>query len=115
MSRTAVLLSLSALLLAGCASRNTCVGDTEYQQATSLPPPATVDGLKMPESASALRIPPPPAASKPQGENVCLHTPPPIAEGALGQKSDQAVQPVEHPKPKPDIKPKDKKPGVSGF
>ncbi len=40
MSRTAVLLSLSALMLAGCASRNACVGDTEYQQAVTLPPPA---------------------------------------------------------------------------
>ena len=79
MSRTAVLV-LSAALLAGCASRNACIGDNSYKQASTLPPPVTVDGLKMPESASALRIPPAPAAAKPVGEDVCLQTPPPLAE-----------------------------------
>ncbi|AXQ27624.1 hypothetical protein D0B54_02565 [Solimonas sp. K1W22B-7] len=77
MSRTAVLLSLATLMLAGCASRNACVGDTSYQQATSLPPPVTVDGLKMPESAAALRIPPAPAAAAAPSD-VCLQTPPPM-------------------------------------
>jgi hypothetical protein len=79
MSRTLVLV-LAASLLAGCASRNACVGDTEYQKAVSTPPPATVDGLKIPESASALRIPPAPAAAQPLPEGTCLQTPPPMPE-----------------------------------
>ncbi|PPE73255.1 hypothetical protein C3942_13340 [Solimonas fluminis] len=82
MSRTLVLV-LAAALLAGCASRNACVGDTEYQQAVSMPPPATVDGLKIPESASALRIPPVPAGAQPVPEGTCLQTPPAMPEVAL--------------------------------
>ncbi|MDM4768786.1 hypothetical protein [Solimonas sp. SE-A11] len=82
MSRIAVLV-LATALLAGCASRNPCVGDNEYQKATSLPPLTTVDGLKVPESASALRIPPAPAAAQPAAEGACLQTPPPMPEVSL--------------------------------
>ena len=82
MSRIAVLV-LATVLLAGCASRNACVSDAEYQKATSLPPLTTVDGLKVPESASALRIPPVPAASQPAPEGSCLQTPPPMPAVSL--------------------------------
>jgi hypothetical protein len=55
-----------ALLLAGCGgvSRH-CVGEFEYQRAETLPAPASVEGLTMPESVAALRIPPPPAEPVP--------------------------------------------------
>lgn len=89
MSRTVVLV-LAATLLAGCASRNACIGDTAYKQAATLPPPVTVDGLKMPESASALRIPPAPAAAQPAGEEVCLQTPP--AMPPLSEKPGKEIE-----------------------
>jgi uncharacterized lipoprotein len=53
---------VAALLIAGCSggmSRH-CVGEFEYQRAETLPPPEQVEGLTMPESVAALRIPPPP-------------------------------------------------------
>ncbi|HEY0914997.1 MAG TPA: hypothetical protein VGE22_09030 [Solimonas sp.] len=89
MSRIAVLV-LATALLAGCASRNACVSDAEYHKATSLPPLTTVDGLKVPESASALRIPPAPAA-QPAAEGSCLQTPPPMPE-VTGDKPGKDIE-----------------------
>lgn len=64
-ARASVLLAI-ALMLGGCggASRH-CVGEFEYQRAETLPPPTQVEGLTMPDSVAALRIPPPPAESVP--------------------------------------------------
>ncbi|HEY0974233.1 MAG TPA: hypothetical protein VGE57_07050 [Solimonas sp.] len=53
---------LAAVLgLAACGSNRHCQGDHPYQRAQTLPPPAPIEGLKWPESPSALRIPPAPA------------------------------------------------------
>lgn len=81
--RSAVLLSV--LILSACGANRHCQGDFPYQRAQTLPPPAQSEGLKWPESPSALRIPPPPAQQVPyayaatgaEGGGVeCLDMPP---------------------------------------
>jgi len=84
--------SCSALLLlsaCGGVSRH-CVGELDYQTAQTLPPPGQVDNLTVPESPSALRIPPPPQDPVPFAREVadpenpaktrvdCLDIPPPL-------------------------------------
>lgn len=61
----------AVLLLSACGgiSRH-CEGEFEYQQATTLPPPGDVEGLHMPESPSALRIPPAPENPVPFARKV---------------------------------------------
>lgn len=80
----------AVVLLGGCGTNRHCIGDFPYQSATTLPPPERVEGLTMPESVSAMRIPPPPeqavpyALEVPDPENPgntrvsCLDVPPPI-------------------------------------
>lgn len=63
-----LLLVLAASVLAGCASGR-CRGDTEYQQATSLPA-APVEGLQSATSAGAMAVPPAPAQIVPYGRTV---------------------------------------------
>lgn len=95
-------LRLSLLLLTGllaaCGSNRHCQGEFPYQKASTLPPPAPVEGLSWPESPSALKIPEPPATTVPFASTVsdprkpgetateCLDTPPrmppPAAEPA---------------------------------
>lgn len=82
----------AVLVLAGCASGGRCVGEFEYQQAQTQPPVQGADGVKAPESVSALRIPPPPKRNVAYAEHVpnpdkpgkqkvmCLDTPPVMAE-----------------------------------
>lgn len=98
MKATAVILPLAALLLGGCAAGGGhCMGELDYQQATSLPPAAPVTGLAVEDSPSALKIPPPPTNPVPFGQTVpdpedpgeemvqCLDVPPalpPVAEPA---------------------------------
>lgn len=77
-----------AALLCGCASHSYCLGDQPYTHAKSVPPVQPVEGLKVPESNAALRIPPPPAETIPYGRKVkdakgeekveCLDRPPPM-------------------------------------
>lgn len=63
------ILALAAVaLLSACASGGHCVGEFDYQKAASLPPATAVQGLAVPESASALRIPPPAAKPVPYAE-----------------------------------------------
>lgn len=85
-------LRLPLLLLAGflaaCGSNRHCQGEFPYQKAQTLPPPAPVEGLKWPESPSALKIPDAPETTVPfanpvpdprkAGETTveCLDTPP---------------------------------------
>ncbi len=57
--------AVAVLVLTGCASNRHCTGEQEYQKARTLPAPAEVSGLKMPDSPSALRIPPAPATVVP--------------------------------------------------
>jgi hypothetical protein len=95
------------LLLAGCAANSYCKGEQGYQKAASVPPlKPTAEGLKLPESPSSLRIPPPPANPVPYGETVkdadgddmtmCLDRPP---EMASNEPPAQPVAPPPAPKP----------------
>ena len=87
------MLAIAAVaLLAACSANRHCVGDFPYQRAATLTPPTQVEGLAMPESVSALRIPPPPAESVPYAREVpdprnpgsthvqCLDVPPRLVE-----------------------------------
>lgn len=85
--RAIMLVALSGLLLlSSCASYRRCAGTPAYQKEDSLPAPAPVEGLTIPDSPSALRIPPPPADPAPYGKKVkdprggsmyeCLDVPP---------------------------------------
>lgn len=83
---------LSLLLLAGlltaCGGANRhCQGEFPYQRAQTLPPPAPVEGLKWPESPSAMKVPAEPATVVPFANPVapdakgkeqveCLDSPP---------------------------------------
>lgn len=77
---------LPALALAGCAAGGYCEGEQDYERAEIYPPLQTVDGVKLPESQAALRIPPAPATAVAFGERYtdedgdeavrCLDKPP---------------------------------------
>jgi hypothetical protein len=76
-----ILILAVALLAAGCASSR-CTGELEYQNAQSMPLPSKVEGLKLGESPSSMKIPPPPANpvpyAAPAGDDKfeCLDVPP---------------------------------------
>lgn len=79
-----------ALALGGCAASSYCEGVQPYQRARSVPAVQPVDGLRVPPSESALRIPPEPANSVAYGEILkdedgddvvrCLDKPPELPE-----------------------------------
>ena len=79
-----VFVSFAALLLAGCASDSRCGSSTKYRKAQSITPIQSSGGLQIPESPSALRVPPltdaaVAAASQPlSGKRACLDMPPAI-------------------------------------
>jgi hypothetical protein len=84
------LLLLPALALSGCALSTYCEGEQRYQAAESYPPLQGVEGVKVPESQAALRIPPPPPNAVAYGETYkdedgddavrCLDKPPAMPE-----------------------------------
>ena len=97
---------VATLGLSGCAVSSYCEGVQDYQKAESVPPLIAAQGLKLPESASGLKIPPPPAQPVAYAEPYkdadgddrvrCLDTPPampPIAE-------PKAVEPAPASEPK---------------
>jgi hypothetical protein len=63
-----IALLIPMLGLAGCAAGSYCDGQQDYQRARSVPALKPAEGLKVPESGSALRIPPAPANPVPYGE-----------------------------------------------
>jgi hypothetical protein len=85
-------LVLAALLCAGCASRSYCLTSQKYDHVASIPPITGGDGLNIPNSPTALRVPPPSpgAPDEPFGSKVqdpkhpshtitqCLDEPPPM-------------------------------------
>ena len=87
-----VIVLAAAAALAGCAANSYCKGEQSYQKAPSVPPLKAADGLKLPESASALKIPPPAVnpvafgetAKDEDGDEVirCLDKPLPMAVAA---------------------------------
>ncbi|MDP9142245.1 MAG: hypothetical protein M3O62_15840 [Pseudomonadota bacterium] len=83
--RVAALAAVAVLSACGGGARH-CTGEFEYQKAQTLPPPGAVDGLSVPQSPSALQIPPAPKAPvgfanqvQDEGGNLrteCLDMPP---------------------------------------
>lgn len=84
-----VLFAAALLSACGGVSRH-CVGEFEYQRAQTLPAPGKIEGLSLPDSASALQIPPAPENPVPYARQVpdpedpgemrteCLDVPPPL-------------------------------------
>jgi hypothetical protein len=101
------ILLLPALALGGCAVNSYCEGEQDYMEAKSLAPLQSADGAKVPESASALRIPPPPANPVPFGQTVkdedgddavsCLDKPPEMAALPAAKATPPAEQPASPP------------------
>lgn len=100
---------VAAAALSGCAVSSYCEGEQDYQKAQSVPALKSPEGLTLPESPSALRIPRPPANPVPYGETykdedgdervACLDKPPampPPAESA--PPASTQPQPEEPPK-----------------
>lgn len=96
MKFSVVAVLLGALLCAGCSSKSYCMKEQKYDHVASIPPVTGGDGLKIPNSPTALRVPPapPPAQDAPFGSKVidpkhphrtqyaCLDEPPPMPPGA---------------------------------
>lgn len=121
------LLLLAPALLGGCAVSSYCTGEQRYQQAPSVPELHGADGLVIPESATALDIPPPPAKAVAFGEVYedaegdeqvrCLDKPPampPVTEPAAAPAPAEPAAPApaapaavepQAPKPAPDASP----------
>ena len=102
------LLLVPACVLAACASNSYCDGVQDYQKAKTLPPLAGVEGLKLPESPSALKIPP--ASPNPVGYGTHV-------KDEKGKDVLQCLdKPPAMPSPKPEApkadekKPDEKKP-----
>lgn len=88
MKRVLLIGGLAAVLAAGCSPTRRCEKPQPYQSAETAPVPEAVDGITVPESPSALRIPPPaknPVAYGTQRKDAkdpdklvyeCLDTPP---------------------------------------
>jgi len=100
-ARALILITLAALA-SGCAGRNRCMStDAAYQQAETLPPLQPAEGLKLPESPAALRIPPAPAVTASLPEGQCLETPPALKEPAAAPAAAPAPAPAASPAPAP--------------
>lgn len=103
-------LALAATLAGGCAANKYCLDEQDYYGARTVPPLARAEGLNLPASPTALRIPPPPAESVPFGEKVedvdgekrvsCLDLPPPmppLAAPAVAPAPEAAPAPATTP------------------
>jgi uncharacterized lipoprotein len=84
-----VFLVLGSLgLLSACSTNSYCLAEQDYQKARVVPELRSAEGLNMPNSPSALRLPPAPAQSEPfgrtdaEGGGVCLDQPPAMAQPA---------------------------------
>jgi uncharacterized lipoprotein len=88
-----------AALISGCASHGYCLGDQPYTHAKSVPPLQPVEGLKIPESNAALKIPPAPANTIAYGRKV------------KDEKGEEKVECLDRPPPMPPVeKPAEAKP-----
>jgi hypothetical protein len=90
------LVSVVVGLLTGCTANRYCLADQPYSHEQSIPPIQSADGLKLPESSAALRIPPPPADPQPFGKKV------------RNEKGDEVVECLDQPPRMP--KPVEEKP-----
>ena len=84
-----LLIAPLAALLSACAGNSVCNADADYRKAGAIPPIQAAEGLKLPQSPSALKVPDitpaatQAAASQPlpkKGKGTaCLDYPPEIA------------------------------------
>lgn len=88
-----VVVALGSLsLLAACSTNSYCLGEQDYQKAQVVPELRSAEGLTMPNSPSALRLPAAPASVEPfgrrdeEGGGVCLDKPPEMAQPAEAQE-----------------------------
>jgi hypothetical protein len=84
----------AAALLAACETNSYCMRPQPYAKAPSVAPIAAVNGLQIPDSPIALKVPPPTANETPFGGRmddpqspgrkkiVCLTDPPPMPANA---------------------------------
>lgn len=87
-----LLVALAATLATGCASKRCGSTSKDYEQAQTLPPLKSVDGLKVPESASAMKIPAPTAApAAPADEDACIEVPPRLKDAPEPTESAPAA------------------------
>ena len=113
--RIALVAVAAVTLLGACSNTRRCESVQSYQKAETLAAPAAVPGLTIPQSPSALNIPPPPANDVPFGKQVadpaepgkthyeCLDAPPQLvvsSEPAAAAGKDGAPPPAEAGKKK---------------
>lgn len=78
----------SVMLLGACSTNSYCLSEQDYQKARVVPELRSAEGLTMPNSPSALRLPAAPASNEPfgvkdsEGAGVCLDKPPAMATPA---------------------------------
>ncbi|MGH8866253.1 MAG: hypothetical protein ACREVZ_16695 [Burkholderiales bacterium] len=93
MKNPKLLTLIPIVTLAGCATASYCDGVQPYQDATSVPVVQSTDGLKVKDSASALKIPPAPANAVPYGEEY------------VDADGDEAVRCLDKPPEMPALAP----------
>ncbi|HUR41690.1 MAG TPA: hypothetical protein VM240_11055 [Verrucomicrobiae bacterium] len=116
-----LLLALAPVFLAGCAASSYCEGEQDYAVAGTMPPLQSPPGVTLPESASALKIPPQPATAVPYGETYkdedgddavrCLDRPPSMPPPAVVPEAAPAPAPVPGPAEQPSTPPVAPAPG----
>lgn len=104
--RVPFLLVLSLSGVAACSSNSYCLVKQDYQKAEVVPELKPVEGLAMPASPSALRLPDRPTNAVPfgvknaDGDGVCLDKPPQMAmpeKGKITEPKDEEPK-AEAPK-----------------
>jgi hypothetical protein len=83
----------ATLLIGACASNTYCEGEQPYHQAPSVEPLKPVEGLQLPDSPSALKVPPPPPNPAPYGETY------------LDEDGDEQIRCLDQPPAMPPVKP----------
>lgn len=107
-----LLILVPAVAVTACSTSSYCEDQQDYERAASVPPLKGDEALSVPESESALRIPPPPPNVVAFGETYkdedgddavrCLDKPP---EMAPLPPEPQAVEPVPAAEPTPAPQP----------
>lgn len=86
-----IVIVIAGLLTSGCASNQVCKDSAEYRKAAAIPPIQPAEGLSLPTSAAALKVPdltpaaieaaklPPPRKGK---GTACLDYPPELTSSS---------------------------------
>lgn len=86
MTMRLLLLLAVSLGLCACGANSYCLVPQKYERAETVPELKSIEGLEIPSSPSALRLPPKPAESVPfgrkaeDGSGICLDKPPRLAQ-----------------------------------